>query len=278
MNKSILLEFKNAKFFKNAGKDVFVKSRTQRIKRIETEHFIEPITVHQVSNMIHALFGERPISTLRGSAYSNISYYVEKAKNSLIKINNFKDEDKFLEEVMTLNKAPWDSWKQKGINVSWHVIEKYLGTNFDWFVGELSRMLDTNVVEIDFQTCLDDYSEFKKLETQDDRNFMSELVHRRCKGLVDYFGDRNLASYLVRNDRIRLHNNSGIGNVTVLNGHLIIPVNEEDIAKLRETKGSATILDGGMVKIIGIKDNNEISDSGYIKVSEISTKKQKYEN
>jgi hypothetical protein len=57
-----------------------------------------------------------------------------------------------------------------------------------------------------------------------------------------------------------------------LSGSIIVPVNDEDIEKIRNSKGCATLLDGGAVFIKGLKNN--VSVEGYTKVGDISMEKR----
>lgn len=68
-----------------------------------------------------------------------------------------------------------------------------------------------------------------------------------------------------------LHVFRAVDDVIILSGEIYIPVDDDDIEKLRRSSGCATILDGGVVTIKGICYNDEFSDEEFTKVSEIST-------
>ena len=81
-NKYIKLSFRDAKLFpKNiktkdftsdlsvASKNRLVLSRSKRCEGVNN-NFKEPITVHQISNMLHTLIGERPVPSFRKVFYN----------------------------------------------------------------------------------------------------------------------------------------------------------------------------------------------------------------
>ena len=92
MNNFLILKFRNAGLFRKHfnTKDKIWDIDGSRDRKDEPE-FVEPITVHQVSNMLHVLFGERPKSTVRKSAYDRLEYYFDKASDSYIKITTMKN-------------------------------------------------------------------------------------------------------------------------------------------------------------------------------------------
>ena len=82
MVKYLRLKYKDARLFptkRGTGKNGKVyelgKSPVNR-KGLVWE---EPITPYQVSNVIHVLFGERPVSSIKKTFYPKIDKYVEKA-------------------------------------------------------------------------------------------------------------------------------------------------------------------------------------------------------
>ena len=54
-----------------------------------------------------------------------------------------------------------------------------------------------------------------------------------------------------------------------------MPITEYDIEKIKKGPGTATILDGGLVRIEGILNEEDLPDDMGRKVSEISTKQLK---
>jgi len=64
MNKYLMLDFKNASLIRchKGTKDKIIDPVGDQYKtdRSVDMEFVEPITVQQISNMLHVLFGERP--------------------------------------------------------------------------------------------------------------------------------------------------------------------------------------------------------------------------
>ena len=92
--------------------------------------------------------------------------------------------------------------------------------------------------------------------------------------MVQYILDRKNSYQVTSKEKhTALNINNGVENVILLRGEILVPVSEEDIERLKENKGCATILDGGLVWIEGIVNSDHLSIDGFEKVSEISSEK-----
>ncbi len=108
--------------------------------------------MHQVSNVIHVLFGERPKPSLREVAFGNVEYYFNKAMHSFIKINRYKtiyktkegkEFEKLLNEKLQTKKVVNDSWS-KTDNFYWERARKLLGDDlYNEFVQLVSDLFKT---------------------------------------------------------------------------------------------------------------------------------------
>lgn len=161
MNKYLELSFENA--------GLIVSDNGRNV----SNRFVEPITIFQVSNVIHKLFGERPVPTFRQSNIPIIGYLYNKASESYLKIDNILDQN---------------------------------------------------------------------------GNFIKETFMKK---------------------------NGGVGYISFLKGKIFVPITEYDIEKIKKGPGTATILDGGLVRIEGILNEEDLPDDIGRKVSEISTKQLK---
>ena len=65
-----------------------------------------------------------------------------------------------------------------------------------------------------------------------------------------------------------------MGYISFFKGKIYIPINEDDIEKIQNGPGTATILDGGLVRIEGILNEEDLPDDIGRKVGEISTKQK----
>ena len=148
--------------FQNAG--LIISDNGRNV----SNRFVEPITIFQVSNVIHRLFGERPVPTFRQSNIPIIGYLFHKAAESYLKIdNNIFNQETFMKK------------------------------------------------------------------------------------------------------------NGGVGYIIKFQGKIYVPITEYDIEKIKKGPGTATILDGGLVRIEGILNEEDLPDDIGRKVSEISTKQLK---
>jgi hypothetical protein len=86
------------------------------------------------------------------------------------------------------------------------------------------------------------------------------------------YGEGTQKSEVNKNIRTQITVTKGVDTKINLSGSIIIPVNNEDIEKIKNSKGCATLLDGGAVFIKGLKNN--VSVEGYTKVGDISMEKR----
>lgn len=191
MGKLLKLSFRNAIWFSDT-KDYKMYNAKDRVfdihgvttDRMEIPRFRNPITKYQVSNILHYLFGERPVPTHRvtSSAHKRIDYYVELAENALLKIDEIpivvdkEDEkskppkndsakyrkellseySKYPEETMTLRKSVKNSWV-KSVILTWEHIRYYINDDkkFDRYVKYLSNILNQDVRKVPYVNLID---------------------------------------------------------------------------------------------------------------------------
>lgn len=275
MSKYLVLKFKNAKLFRNT-KDTsdYVLDMYGRRKRYGDAQFVEPITVYQISNVIHVLFNERPVPSHREVFYTKIDKLFDKALNSYLKINNPKilnkdtNVEEYITEIISKKKSVFNSYP-KNVCISWEIIKQYVEVkNFDWLLKSFNHI--TNLNPLDYTA-----EEFREILSKFDISELTlELRKKSLTGLYDYIKDKSKSSYLVKKLNTLININNSIDFVINLNGEILVPVTDEDLSFIAENyKGICTILDGGFVYISGIKDGNEISPEGYTLMSEISTEK-----
>jgi hypothetical protein len=292
MSKYLILNFKNAKLFrkfdkekKNRKCDDFVSDGLGGyISRDYLPAFVEPITVHQVSNMLHVMFNERPVPSLRNSFYNKNEYYFEKAQNSYLKIDTPKiSKNDYYYEKMHVKKAVPNSWNPS-IPSNWEIVRKYIDNEdkFRIFVKKLNQILGVDDSEsvpfLKIRNLVQNLPQDKRLDLY---NTISTL--RDITGLNDYFGTyigsgifkKPVECAITRklNKTARMVN-SGLESVIVLSGQIIVPVSQDDVERLRTvSKGCATILDGGLVTIDSLKDENNVSIDGFTQIKDISDEK-----
>ena len=273
MEKYLVLKFSNAGLFRKHRntKDKIVDLDIIRDRKNEPE-FVEPITVHQISNMLHVLFGERPKPTIRKSVYKQIDYYFDKAKNSYLKINSYKNKKGlYPNEFIQLNKSQWNSW-QSSSAITWERVRRLLDDGlFELFMDKINDAFNLDCSKLQFKQVIEliKNSKDKKIE-----ELVAWLKENKRGALISGIYDGDKDTGMNANIRVSLTNTNGVDTIIRLNGEILVPVSEDDIAKLRNTKGCARLLDGGLILIDGIKHENVINVNDFTKVSEISLKTQ----
>ena len=285
MNKYLELSFKNAGLIitdnkTNGGKqtkDKLPYSLNYDNSRNVSDRFVEPITIYQISNVIHKLFGERPVPTFRYSAIPINEYLFNKASESYLKIDNVLDKNgNFIKETFMINKGVHNAYSPTFI-INWFKIKKMLfniNYNNDAYVDFLSLIKDL-------------YNETPQTISFNDLVDMIKNDVNNCNKVIKFFSDRKLKTftYIFKNQGNSINKipsiqrtiNYGKDYISIFKGNIYIPINEDDIEKIKNGPGTATILDGGLVKIEGILNEEDLPDDIDMgrKVSEISTKQLK---
>ena len=291
MNNYLLLKFKSARLFRKSGKnnknlrtkDFSFNLDGSYSKRDELPSFVEPITVHQISNMLHVLFNERPVSTLKGSLYNKNEYLFEKAKDSFMKIETpkykkFENED-YPTEIIQTKKAVWNSFNPS-IVLDWEIVRRYIDDKdkFDTFVSNLNTCFKFNPTSIPFNKLIDLVS---GLEIEIRIALYASIKELKgCDSLIYCFGRYDKGNFAAP-DLSKLTNktincsaktiNNGIENVYVLSGEIVVPVSDDDLNILKNySKGYANILDGGFVWIEKIIPSKNFNNDEYNLVGDIS--------
>lgn len=274
-NKYLILEFRNAGLFRKNRKTKDISFNDgERIKRTDIPEFVEPITAQQISNMLHVLFGERPVPMNRTVFYEQNKYLVEKAKESYLNITSLKDKNgKLISEKIQLKKAVHNGWNPVAY-VNWERVSRLLETDlFNEFIANMNEIFNIDCLSISFNA-------FKKmvLNSKDERikNIFIELNKKAKKPLYDsIYGTDSELTNINKNNRTVLTVFKGLDNIHRLNGEIFVPVSEDDIEKIRKNKGFAKLLDGGLVLINKVLSANQIEiNDNHVLVGEISLEKQ----
>lgn len=293
MSKFIVAPFKNAKLFRNSKngscKDFVIdpedpsgyRKRMDKLnKRFDTQ-FVEPLTIYQISNILHVLFGERPVPSNRVCYYEKNNYLFDKAGDCYLKLtdsslknpiykkyNSNTDQYELTSEILQVNKSSWNSWNPNP-QINWDIIKRYLGSddNINWFFSELIDILNTNPLNHDVDKVR------LTLFQLNPTHLFDGLKQRKRTALVTYILTNKTSDIIKSNDRVQLTINKGIEKVNILNGVILIPVNDDDIQRIRQSKGHARVLDGGYLWIDSIVNADEYIIDGFTLVKDISTEK-----
>lgn len=303
MSKYIVLRFRNAKLFRNkrSTKDKIIYSDGVHGDKSEHPWWCEPITVHQVSNVLHVLFGERPVPSVRTPflAYARNEEIFELAKECHLKVDSVKLADnkgnyRFIEETVRIKKSVPNAWAKQALPTSWQRIREYAEDNFDAFVEKVDAVLGPKQSQRRFSDVHRDLNArliallgydpakakygaaWETMDVKDPSDAMVDLMrflkNKQMTVLASYIIDR-------KNQGFQLNMSVGKTAVTVVNsidtatflsGSIIVPVSDDMIERARSYAGCMTLLDGGLVWIDGVYDGSEVDSDGYIKVGDIS--------
>lgn len=283
MNKYLELSFENAGLIitvnkTNGGKqtkDKLPYSLNHDNSRNVGDRFVEPITIFQVSNVIHTLFGERPVPTFRCSKIPIIEYLYNKALESYLKIDNVLDQNgNFIKETFMTNKSVHNAYSPT-FTIDWFKIKKMLfNINYN------------NNAYVDFLSLIKDlYNETPQTISFNDLVDMIKNDVNNYNKVIKFFSDRKLKTfkYIFENQGNSINKipsiqrtiNYGIDYKSIFEGKIYVPINEDDIEKIKNGPGISTILDGGIVQIEGILNEEDLPNDIGRKVSEIPTKQLK---
>jgi hypothetical protein len=280
-DKYLFLKFRNAGFFRDqhATKD-FVFDKNGKKKRAEFKQYVSPITVHQISNALHVLMGERPVPSLRDSNMNVIPEIFDLAQNGYLNITTFMKISKenvvsYPEESITIRKAVWNSFSTAPSLVYWERIRRLLENElYQVFISLLDEIFcEDNVVGK--YDCTDAFDILRKKYSNDIRltTFLDVMLKKGKTPLVNFYNQFKDPAFN-SNERTKITTNFGVDKITRLDGEIIIPMNDVHLAKINANKGFANLLDGGLLWINKIVDEDIISIStldNFTKISEIST-------
>lgn len=238
--------------------------------------FKEPITVHQVSNMLHTLVGDRPVPSFRLVPYGRNENIFNIAKNAFIKINSPKVKTKrngeeietFIPELTKQNKAAHNSWSKPSV-VHWFKIKKMMAETYDEFIGLINDAVGYDVTSKPFEELLNCYEKYgNKLNST-----LDFLKKENKTPIFNFMTKENIdRSEITKNNRVLEVVNSGIDYAYFIDGEILIPYDELFVNKL--IKDTTNILDGGYVEIVGVFHDYEIENpENFTPVSEISDEK-----
>ena len=297
--KYLVLDFKNAGFYpkplnsRSISKD-FYCDITGRFKREFLEQYKNSVTYHQISGMLHVLFGERPKPSLRKTIHSDIPEIRELSKISYISITNpyqYKSKDgteRYITEKTRIKKAVWNSFDKKTL-LYWERVKQYLHKKdieyelFDEFINIIKEL--TKEKEI-YKNPVNYYINLIN-EKYKDNNLIIEYREKLIKygrtpfsRLLNYIDEKtesNCYTDICKNPGSLLTINGGVIDKTIINGKIIIPLeNNKWLEKLDNGFGFATLLDGGFVTIEDIIPEYRFSEellNGFIRVGDISLEK-----
>jgi|GEM_PF-2734738 len=297
----LVLNFNNALWFPHSAysKDKIKNFHTgEIIQRKEQRMFAAPITVHQISNVLHVLVGDRPVSFFRKSVYGRNEEIFELAKKSYLYLKPYQFVDKYgniknIEETLSTTKGVHNSWR-KSYTFTWSLIERRFGyENFQWFIKELEENIGFNPLSISINEVLPfvNKEKFRKnfyyekvikkdKEGNDKDGYTShgEFVKMGLSSLgwlmishEDEHAQRSAVNLALSKNPTSLMVLSGIEKVVSLSGKIYVPLPDDIRQKIEDNKGVASLLDSGVVWIDSVQSESDMEWDGFVNVGEIST-------
>ena len=306
MSKYLILEFDNAKLFPkdetSNNKDKVIENnliikngvisvtKAKRTNRNEMLNFVEPITVNQISNALHVFFGERPVPSFRNVFYSKVDKIYEMAMNSYLNISSLKinkskenNETEFISEFFQTAKSVNNSYTTSdSTNMSWETIRKYLlkkviidgkdETSNEYYIEFINIMKYIFGEKITSERFVDVREKILTIQNDKLDSFLIKMNENKNGALYKYLKKSDTSPSVLTAKKTSLQTNiRGTYSFKNLKGIIYVPVSDEDILKLR--RNTVRILDGGLLRIVEVKDGNYLHIDGFRKVSEITTEK-----
>jgi hypothetical protein len=286
--KYLKLNFRNAGFFTvhRDTKDFIFDLNGQRKRKdvLYGKQQKVSISVGQINGMLHVLMGERPKPTYRDSFIESIDAISNIASQSYIKIdtpsfvNKSKNTKYYQNESVTLRKAVWNSWNPAPDLIYWKRLENLLTNDEDnsmytQMIELFCKLLGYNVIK---KPALDVIDEIR-LKFSDNTEFIEFKNSLKGKAPLIKLLEGVYDGSMTSNSRTMLTTNSGIDKITRLSGSIIVPLEDEYVEKIRNSKGTAKLLDGGVVLIEDLIEAyefglDELND--YIQINKL----EEYEN
>jgi hypothetical protein len=306
MSKYLILEFDNAKLFpkdkSSNNKDKVIENNltikkgvisvtdSKHTDRNEMLNFVEPITVNQISNALHVFFGERPVPSFRNVFYSKVDKIYEMAMNSYLNISSLKinkskenNETEFISEFFQTAKSVNNSHTTSdSTNMSWETIRKYLlkkviidgkdETSNEYYIEFINIMKYIFGEKITSERFVDVREKILTIQNDKLDSFLIKMNENKNGALYKYLKKSDTSPSVLIYKKTSLQTNiRGTYSFKNLKGIIYVPVSDEDILKLR--RNTVRILDGGLLRIVEVKDGNYLHIDGFRKVSEITTEK-----
>lgn len=282
MERFIVIKFRNAKLFRNkrTSKDKVLGDGGSEGDKRDAPWFVEPITVHQVSNLLHVLFGERPVPSARNGflAYGRDEAIYKVAENCLLKVDSLQQEHElkdgtikkqFVMETVRIKKAVFNSWSNQTLPIYWERVRAYMDVSFDEFLLKLEALLGKGQMKRPWDEVWKGLNAQK--DTEKGREFLLYLEMNKFKIFANYIRDHAMGVQLnMMKNRTAVTVVNGVDTAAFIEGSILVPVTDELIERARNYAGQLTILDGGLAWVVGLRSGHDIDPAGYRRVGDIS--------
>ena len=250
-----------------------------------TNRFFHPINNKHIYNSVCVLFDRTPKPQLRDTNNDYMPLY-----NDILSVVNegyIKIENVCEGETNSIVKRPWNSNLKEAIQYTWKDSQYVTGTLYPIFIHHLSNVLkvpeealkkkafDDVMLEIQSMGIKNTKGEIT-YDNDDINNLILWCRTNTSTPLSNYIENKQNNSSRPRGFGKRVHRGSAPSNK--YNGLIYIPLNDDLFNELiTHTKGFSTILDGGLVTILGYEEIMEYTVNGFTKISDLNSTRKFYE-
>lgn len=281
--KALVVKIKDAGIFNNVTnkkegscrlntKDKIIDKDGKRDRTDFLQVDVDTFHYKHVANLIRVLSGERPVPSFRKvhSAVYPADNYENKAKESRVKIeteifpaDKFHEFDYIPDEIFTARKSVKNSWSKSSNTylLDGNSVNVKGGTLYH---GRLRRYLGDSLYE-EYLSLVKEFGEVRTVQKDIELlnlNKSNEKVKIFCKNCVD--SKRTSLSNVITNeaaesttfhtfsknyplDFLMIPNN--VERIKKVSATIYIPVDENDINKVKNFTGVATFLEGGLATV-----------------------------
>lgn len=282
--KYLILNFRDAKLFKAKGRKKFRSYQNVNVNgkwkvqatQLNSDAYDEGhIKINHISNVLHVLFGERPVPKRRNVNWEVNEYLLNKAKESYIKLDTYIGEKGFISENIQTNKEAFDN-KSPIVVLNKLSFEDYIcysskkgvfiydDSNFKRFKKLLSEYYNIDYDNSNMEDIVSEIYENPDIIPHDLLIFKGKTPISNLFKTGVY--EVSVNSY---GNKSAMPIYNGFDKIDNISGSILVPVTDEDIVTLSQNKGVATLLDGGLVYIDKIIDEENIDPEGLVKIEEL---------
>lgn len=219
--------------------------------------------LHPITNMLHCLFGYRPVSDRRYSCYNQVQGITSIAKSGFFK--PAVDLEKLKTECIQASIAEYDS-NREITYLDWIYLELYIKGKYYCNIGkykfksipfaELIINIFNKITHLSGYNSYNDVALKSALKiigsnenaTKELRDFFDELEVKGLESLYKLMISDN-SNINKCNFRSSLLNIMKVLSMMCINGSFYFPVSDDDIKQLAKGKLCCTYLDGGLAEI-----------------------------
>lgn len=269
--KFLKLKFSNARL---------IRGRSDK-NRLGYNRFFHPINKMHIYNSLCVLLDRTPKPQLRETDDKFMPFYedvMSVVNKGFIKTNLITEN-----ETITIIKKDWNSNLKSAKQYTWVDCKYTTGTLFPIFLYQISQILDKSEKEV-LKISFDEVIESIQLMGHKNDNEEFEFLNQKIIDLLSWCA-RNSSTVITNYIKSKQESsrptgfgkkvNRGIVDASIFEGVIYIPLSQELFEEMiKYTKGHSTILDGGLVKIMGYSEIYEDDLIDFVKIDELNLMKK----